>query len=156
MIFYCPNCREEYDVEPTGKIVTKSNRVAYKSVCPTCGQDMAEFMDPKSTLPTDINQGAMGSAGGDAVTTPEPVNPVAPAATAPTATPAPVQPDELSSAQAALDQAAGLVGGAPAVSSEEAPETPAEPQPLSGVEQVVDATGEELTSEDVLKTQPQS
>lgn len=49
MRFYCPNCQKEYEVEPTETVTTLSNRVAYKAVCPTCGQDMAEFIPPTTT-----------------------------------------------------------------------------------------------------------
>ena len=48
MLFYCPNCRHETEVEPRETITTKSGRVAYKANCPVCGQDMAEFIPPKS------------------------------------------------------------------------------------------------------------
>lgn len=43
MLFYCPNCRSEVDVAPQSTITTQMNRIAYKALCPTCGQDMAEF-----------------------------------------------------------------------------------------------------------------
>ncbi len=56
MRFYCPNCQKEYEVEPASTITTKSNRVAYKAICPVCGQDMAEFIPPQpvpvSNLPS--------------------------------------------------------------------------------------------------------
>lgn len=47
MLFYCPNCRKEYEVESTNTITTNSGRVAYKANCPGCGQDMAEFVEEK-------------------------------------------------------------------------------------------------------------
>lgn len=54
MRFYCPNCREEKDVEPEATITTLTGRVAYKASCPVCKQDMAEFIPgEKVTLPPD-------------------------------------------------------------------------------------------------------
>ena len=47
MIFYCPSCRKECELEPSDTIVTKSNRTAYKANCPVCNQDMAEFVEEK-------------------------------------------------------------------------------------------------------------
>lgn len=52
MRFYCPNCREEKDVESEATITTLTGRVAYKASCPVCKQDMAEFIPgEKVTLP---------------------------------------------------------------------------------------------------------
>lgn len=45
MKFYCPNCRQEREVDPKETITTKSKRVAYKANCPVCDQDMAEFTE---------------------------------------------------------------------------------------------------------------
>jgi hypothetical protein len=50
MIFYCPNCHREYEVEPVGTITTQSSRVAYKANCPVCHQDLAEFIPPQTPL----------------------------------------------------------------------------------------------------------
>jgi hypothetical protein len=49
MLFYCPNCRQEKNVEPVSTITTLSGRVAYKANCPVCNQDMAEFNPEKVT-----------------------------------------------------------------------------------------------------------
>ena len=46
-MFYCPNCRKEYEIQSTNTITTNSGRVAYKANCPRCGQDMAEFIEEK-------------------------------------------------------------------------------------------------------------
>lgn len=43
MNFYCPSCRKEVDLEPTGTVTTKSGRIAYKASCPVCGLDLTEF-----------------------------------------------------------------------------------------------------------------
>lgn len=51
MRFYCPNCREEKDVEPEATVTTLSGRVAYKASCPVCMQDMAEFIPGEQTTP---------------------------------------------------------------------------------------------------------
>jgi hypothetical protein len=45
MLFYCPNCKQEQEVEPKETITTKSKRLAYKASCPVCNQDMAEFTE---------------------------------------------------------------------------------------------------------------
>jgi len=62
MLFYCPNCREEKEVEPASTTTTLTGRIAYKGNCPVCGQDMAEFISdsnqttPKETLSQDPAQ----------------------------------------------------------------------------------------------------
>jgi bacterioferritin-associated ferredoxin len=44
MVFYCPNCQKEYELEPKTTVTTLQKRTAYKADCPVCGQDMAEFV----------------------------------------------------------------------------------------------------------------
>lgn len=53
MVFYCPNCRQEYEAEASETIKTQAGRLAYKAACPKCGGDMAEFLE---------NQGATQAA----------------------------------------------------------------------------------------------
>ena len=55
MLFYCPNCQKEYEVEPENTITTGSNRVAYKANCPVCEQDMAEFVEEKDKKESDVS-----------------------------------------------------------------------------------------------------
>jgi hypothetical protein len=54
MVFYCPNCQKEYEVEPANTITTLQNRTAYKANCPVCGQDMAEFLPPSASTVTPL------------------------------------------------------------------------------------------------------
>ena len=53
MLFYCPSCREEYDVETKTTITTKSGRVAHIAPCPVCEQDMVEFIPNEKTDTTN-------------------------------------------------------------------------------------------------------
>ena len=59
MLFYCPNCRKEVEIEKeSAPIITKSGRVAHKANCPTCGQDMAEFIPGEMQSPPKIENTA--------------------------------------------------------------------------------------------------
>jgi endogenous inhibitor of DNA gyrase (YacG/DUF329 family) len=41
MQFYCPVCQATVETEPESTLTTKLGQVAYKSHCPTCGQDLS-------------------------------------------------------------------------------------------------------------------
>ena len=46
LYFVVDNIEDEFELEPTNTITTKTGRVAYKANCPVCNQDMAEFLPP--------------------------------------------------------------------------------------------------------------
>jgi pyruvate dehydrogenase E2 component (dihydrolipoamide acetyltransferase) len=107
MLFYCPNCQKEVEAQETGTVTTKSGRVAHKAPCPTCGQDMTEFVPgEKVTPPVDTSAPAAGvpqpsveTAAGvpqpsmETAAAPAPAAPVAPVAPAvPSVSVAPVAP----------------------------------------------------------------
>ena len=56
MLFYCPNCRDEKEVETETTITTKSGRVAHLATCPVCKQSMAEFIPGEKNTPPEQEQ----------------------------------------------------------------------------------------------------
>jgi hypothetical protein len=51
MIFYCPNCRKEYDIPAESQDITLSGRVAHKTTCPVCQLGLVEFISGEKTTP---------------------------------------------------------------------------------------------------------